>query len=112
MFRYVDTLCLLPLYMYPKTHMAVPDILSIFIQIPYYTNVRKLCRYYNMLESISFDMYNVESMLLSYYVVWRNDLLILTMLLNGFILLESFVIPAGISMGIKLRTEFFFAYYE
>ena len=30
------------------------------------------------------------------------------MLLDGFILLESFVTPAGISMGIKLRTEFFF----
>lgn len=85
----------------------MPDIISISIQIPYYTNVRKLCLYYNMFESISFAMYNVESMLLSSYVVWRNDLLIYTMLLDGFILLESFVTPAGISMGIKLRTEFF-----
>ena len=80
---------------------------SISIQIPYYTNVRKLCRYYNMFESISFVMCNVESILLSSYVVWRNDLLIHTMLLDGFILLESFVTPAGISMGIKLWTEFF-----
>jgi len=40
-------------------------------------------------------------------VVWRNDLLIHTMLLDGFILLESFVSPADISMGIKLWTEFF-----
>lgn len=90
-----------------KRTLPVPDILSISIQIPYYTNVRKLCRYYNMFEFISFVMYNVESILLSSYVVWRNDLLIHTMLLDGFILLESFVTPAGISMGIKLRTEFF-----
>jgi len=99
MFRYLDALCLLPLYIYPKTHIA--------IQIPYYTSVRKLCRYYNMFESISFVIYNVESILLSSYVVWRNDLLIHTMLLGGFILMESFVTQAGISMGIKLRTEFF-----
>jgi len=87
-----------------KRTLPVPDILSIFIQIPYYTNVRKLCRYYKMFESISFVMYNVESILLSSYVVWRNDLLILTMLLDEFIHLESSVTPAGISMGIKLRT--------
>ena len=37
-----------------KRTLPVPDILSISIQIPYYTNVRKLCRYYNMFESISF----------------------------------------------------------
>jgi len=90
-----------------KRTLPVPDILSISIQIPYYTNVRKLCRYYNMFESISFDIYNVESMLLSSYVAWRNDILILTMLHYVCILLESFVTPAGISMGIKLRTEFF-----
>jgi len=59
-----------------------------------------------MLKSISFVMYNVESTLLSSYVVWRNDLLIHIMLLDGFILVESFVTPAGVSMGIKLRTEF------
>ena len=57
-------------------------------------------------EFISFVMYNVESILLSSYVVWRNHLLIHTMLLDEFILLESFVTPVGISMGIKLRTEF------
>ena len=83
------------------------DILSISIQIPYYPNVRKLYRYYNIFEFINYVMYNVESILLSSYVVWRNDLLNHTMLLEGFILLESFVTPAGISMGIKLRTEFF-----
>ena len=86
-----------------KHTLPVPDILSICIQIPYYTNVRMLCRYY-MFESISFVMYNVERILLSSYVVWRNDLLINTMLFGGFILLESFFTPAGISM----RTEFFF----
>ena len=58
-------------------------------------------------EFINFVMYNVESILLSSYVVWRNDLLIHTILLDGFILLESFVTMAGIYMGIKLRTEFF-----
>ena len=89
-----------------KRTLPVPDILSISIQIPYYTNVRKLCRYYNMFEYISFVMYTLESILLSSYVVWRNDLLIHTMLLDGFILLESFVTLAGISMGIKLRIEF------
>jgi len=90
-----------------KRTLPMPDILSIFIHIPYYTNVRKLCRYYNMFEFISFLMYNIESILLSSYVVWRNDLLIHTMLLDGFILLETFVTPAGIAMGIKLRTEIF-----
>jgi len=92
-----------------KRTLPVPDILSISIQIPYYPDVRKLCRYHNMFESMYgvFVMYNVESILLSSYVVWRNDLLIHTMMLGGFILLESFVTPAGISMGIKLRTEFF-----
>ena len=102
MFRYVDALCLLPLYMSLKQTLPVPDILYISNQIPYYTNVRKLCRYYNMFESIRFVMYNVESIYLSSYVGWRNDLLIHTVLFDGFILLESFVTPAGISMGIKL----------
>jgi hypothetical protein len=60
-----------------------------------------------MFEFIRFGMYNVESILFSSYVVWRNDLLIHTMLLDGYILLESFVTLTGISMGIKLRTEFF-----
>ena len=96
--------CLLPCTL--KRTLPLPDIFSISIKIPYYTNVRKLCRYY-MFEFISFVLYNVESILLSSYVVWRNDLLIHTMMLDGFILLESFVTPAGISMGIKLRTEFF-----
>jgi len=90
-----------------KRTLPVPDILFISIQIPYYTNVRKLCRYYNMFEFISLVMYNVDCILLSSYVVWRNDLLIQTMLFGGFILLGLFVTPAGISMGIKLRTEFF-----
>ena len=76
-----------------KHTLPVPDIISISIQIPYYTNVRKLCRYNNMFESISFVMYHVESILLSSYVVWRNDLLIHIMLFDRFILLESFVTP-------------------
>ena len=107
MFRYIDALRLLPLYTYLKLILPVPDNLSISTHIPYYTNVRKLFRYYNMFEPISFVMYDVESILLSSYVVWRNDLLIHTMLLDGFILLWSFVTPAGISIGIKLRTEIF-----
>ena len=60
-----------------------------------------------MFESISFAMYYVDSILFSSYVVLRNDLLIHTVLLGGFILIVSFVTPAGISMGVKLRTEFF-----
>ena len=59
-----------------------------------------------MFEFISFVMNNVEYILLSSYIVWRNDLIIHTMLLGGFILLEPFVTPAGISLGINLRTEF------
>ena len=31
-----------------KRTLPVPDIISISIQIPYYTNVRKLCRCYDM----------------------------------------------------------------
>jgi len=84
-----------------KHALPMSYIISISIQISYYTNVRKSCRYYNMF------MYNVESILLSSYMVCRNDLLIHTMLLDGFILLESFVILAGISMGFMLRTDFF-----
>ena len=88
----------------------------ISIQITYYTNVRKLCRYYNMFESISFVMYNVESILLSSYVVWRNDLLIhtigiyfhiylTTMLFDRFIIPELFLTLVVISLGIKRRTD-------
>ena len=80
-------------------------VITISIHIPYYTNVRKICRNYYMFSIIRFDLRNVESILLSSYVVWHNDLLIHTMLLDGFILLESFVTPAGISMGINMRTE-------
>ena len=58
-----------------------------------------------MYEPISFAMYSVEYILLFSYMVWPSDLLIHTVLLGGFILLESFVTPACISMGIKLRTE-------
>ena len=83
-----------------KHTLPVPDIISISIQIPYYTNVRRLSRYYNMFKSISFAMYKVESILLSSNVVWRNDLLTHTMLHDGFILLESFVTLAVISMGV------------
>ena len=55
-----------------KHTLPVLDVRSISIQIPYYTNVRKLCRYYNMFESISFVMYNVESVLSTFYlVVWN-----------------------------------------
>ena len=41
-------------------------------QIPYYTNVRKLCRYYNMFGFISFVMYNVEFISLSSYIKSYN----------------------------------------
>ena len=89
-----------------KHTLPVPDIIYILIQILNYRNIRKLCRYY-MFKSISFAIYNVEYILLSSYVGWRNDLLIRTMLLDGFILLELFVTPAGISYGNKMWTEFF-----
>ena len=39
--------------------LYVPDIQPILFQIPYYTNVRKLCRYYNMFKSINVARYNV-----------------------------------------------------
>jgi len=47
-----------------KHTLTLPDIRSISIQIPYYTSLRKLCRYYNMFNFISFAIYNVESALL------------------------------------------------
>ena len=80
-----------------KHTLPAPDIRPISIQIPYYANLRKLCRYYNMFYCISFAVYNV---FLSSYVVWRSDLLIHMMLFDGFILLECFVTPADISMGL------------
>ena len=58
-------------------------------------------------KSVIFAMYNVDSILLSSYVVWRKDLLIHTMRLDGFILPGLFGIPAGIYIGIEVRTEFF-----
>ena len=86
MFRDVDDLRQCRYVCILKHTLLVSDIRSMSIQIPYYTNVRALYHYYTMLCYLS---------------------LIHTMLLDGFILLESFVTPAGISMGIKLRTEFF-----
>ena len=58
-----------------------------------------------MFYSISFAMHYVEW--LSSYVIWWNDLLIHTMLFDGFILLESIVTLVGIFMGIKLWAELF-----
>ena len=59
-----------------------------------------------MFYSINFVMYNVESVLLSFCVFQWNDLLIYTMLFNGFILPKAFFTLVYIYMGIKLRTEF------
>jgi len=59
-----------------------------------------------MFNFISFAMYHVESVLVSSYMVWWNDLLIHKMLFDGFIVLESFVTTADIAMCIKLRTVF------
>ena len=82
--------------MYRKTHIVRTRLQTYFsIQIPYYTNVRKLCRYYNIFKFISFAIYIAGSIFLSSYVVWRNDLLIYTIVLGGYIL-ESFVSPAVI----------------
>ena len=81
------------------------DIRPISIQIPYYTNLRNVCRYY-MFYSINFAMYKVESIMLSSYVVRRKDLLIHTMLLDGFTFLDVFVTPTDNAIGIKLRAEF------
>jgi len=84
-----------------KHTLLVTDVKPISTQIPYYTTVIKLSRYYNMIKSISFAIDNVESIMWSSY-----DLLIAAMLLDGFILMESFVIQVGISIGIKLRVVF------
>jgi hypothetical protein len=45
--------------------------------------------------------------IVSFNEVWRNDLVMHTMRLNGFILLVLFVTPAGISISIILWTEMF-----
>ena len=92
MFKDVDVLSQCHL----KHTLAVSDIRPISIHIPYYTNERKLCYYYNMFKFISFAVYNVESILLSSYVICQNDLLIHTMLFNRFVLLESFLAQVGI----------------
>ena len=42
-----------------KQTLPMEDIRRISIQIPYYPNVRNLCRYYSIFKSISFAMYNV-----------------------------------------------------
>jgi hypothetical protein len=52
-------------------------------------------------------MYNVESAMLSLYLVLRKNLMLnYAMLFDGFIVMEAFITPAGISIGIKLRSEF------
>ena len=91
--------------------LPVPDFRPFSNQIPYYTNVRKMCRCYNMFYSVSFVMYNVESVLSS-YVVWRNDILIYAIRFDGFILLGAVATLADISMSIKLRAWFFSPYCE
>ena len=60
--------------------------------------------YYDVFYCSMFSMYNVESLLLSFYVVELNDLLFIhTMLFDGFIpLLESFVTQTNISLDTKL----------
>ena len=54
-----------------KHTLPVPDIRPTSIHIPYYTNVGKLCPYYNMFYSISLDMYNVESVFF-YPLIWSG----------------------------------------
>ena len=93
MFKYVDILCQLPLYMYPKTHCRASH--HIYFEPDYLLqNVRKLRRYYNMFESFCFAIYLAKSIFLSFNEVWRKDLVMHTMRLNGFILLVLFVTPA------------------
>jgi len=60
-----------------------------------------------MFYSISFAMYCEESILLSSYVVWWNDLLIYKMLFDRFRLPEALVTPADTYKGIYLPAEFF-----
>jgi len=51
-------------------------------------------------------MYNVAFAVLSFDVALTNDLLIIDgILVDVFILVESFVTPADISVGIKLGAE-------
>ena len=90
-----------------KQTLRVSDIGPISMRISYYINISELCGYNNTLYCISFAVYEVESVLLSCYIVWRNNLLIHIMLLDGFILLEAFVTPAIILMDIKLQAEYF-----
>ena len=66
--------------------LPVPDIRLISIQIRYYTNVWTLCGSYNRFYCISFAKYHIESVLLSFYVVLWNDLL-----LNHAILFDVFI---------------------
>ena len=97
----------MPLYMYPKAHIvhARFQICSYLDSLLHQCKtVMSLLQY---VKSINFDIYNVEYVLLSSYVVGRNDLLIHTMLFDGFILLESFVTPGDFSTGIKLWADFF-----
>jgi len=107
MFRDVDVLRLCQYICILKRALPVPDIIPIDIQILYYSKVKIICRYYYMFNSFSFAMYNLEYILLSSYVVWRNDQLIHKMLFDGFKILESFDTPAGISAD-----KGFFQYYE
>ena len=94
----------LPSYMHILNHtLPVPDVIPISIHIPYYTNVRNWWLYYNMFYCISFVMYNVESVLLSFCGVLRNYLLLIhAIMFDGFIFLGAFVTPANISWSIKL----------
>ena len=69
MFRDVDVLSQCHYTCILKHTFSVPDIRPNSIHIPDYTNIRKLCGYYNMFFIIRFIMYNVKTL----YVVWTND---------------------------------------
>ena len=67
----------------------VVGVFDITTLVAYKIHVRSLLQHF---LSISFVIYNVESIFLSSYVVRRNDLIIHTMLFNGFILMSALLL--------------------
>jgi len=53
-----------------KHTLPVPDIIIISLQIPYYTNIRKLCCYFNMFNSIVLLRGLGKRPITSYNAIW------------------------------------------
>ena len=94
-------------YLYPKIHIACARHHNYFHTEYLLLQCKKAMSLLNVFNCFQLDIHNVVYVLLSSYVVWRNDLLIHAMLFDRFILLEACVNLIVIAMVIKMPLELF-----